>query len=610
MGLDFFLTIVMKKFLFTAALALGFLGASAQLADNQRPVGTYYTDALPAAGVGNPSEPGHFTVYTAVPMSQFKKIGDAKIVGVRFGLDNPIGETVVHIRPVVYKEETADIYDDFLTIPVETTKRGWNYVSLPTPLVASGFDDASALLLGFEYDQTKDEKTAYPLMVNNTETDFGLLFEGSLDGKEGIYDFSPTGSLCMQFVCEGDIPEYDVVADDIILDKHAMDIDAKSAIMVNLYNYGTKEVRGLNLDVMIDGEKVQTLTQKSAIGTLIPKNYLYNVLVPENVTPGVHKLTVKAVSVGNDPLVANLDDDAISINFTAISDGELVERDRHLVEHFTSVDCVWCPRGSQFLQALCAADPKVTIVSIHGNMGKQDPYCTEESVEVIKKLGITSFPGAAVNRIAFDDGSYSFNLSYEPEEFDTYVSKFRQYIKDYSEVCIAPITANAMLSEKGDYISIDVKGEGSPYLRNVLSDCVVNVYVVENELINRQIDNHGNVDPKYVHNNVMRKRVTRVDGTKLEFLSSSSYKNHFAVPLNIAWRPKNLEVVAFITRVTDNPWGRGVINATRVPVQNYVEGIVAVETDAEDTPVFDLSGRVAQSAAHGVFIQNGKKIIR
>lgn len=600
----------MKKFFLSALLAFGCIAASAQLADNQRPVGTYYTDALPAAGVGNPSEPGHFTVYTAVPMSQFKKIGDAKIVGVRFGLDNPIGETVVHIRPVVYKEETADIYDDFLTIPVETTKRGWNYVSLPTPLVASGFDDASALLLGFEYDQTKDENTAYPLMVNNTETDFGLLFEGSLDGKEGIYDFSPTGSLCMQFVCEGDIPEYDVVADDIILDKHAMDIDAKSAIMVNLYNYGTKEVRGLNLDVMIDGEKVQTLTQKSAIGTLIPKNYLYNVLVPENVTPGVHKLTVKAVSVGNDPLVANLDDDAISINFTAISDGELVERDRHLVEHFTSVDCVWCPRGSQFLQALCAADPKVTIVSIHGNMGKQDPYCTEESVEVIRKLGINSFPGAAVNRIAFDDGSYSFNLSYEPEEFDTYVSKFRQYIKDYSEVCIAPVVANAMLSEKGDYISIDVKGEGSTYLRNVLSDCVLNVYVIENELINRQIDNHGNYDTKYVHNNVMRKRVTRVDGTKLEFLSSSSYKNHFAVPLNIAWRPKNLEVVAFVTRVTDNPWGRGVINATRVPVQNYVEGIVAVEADTEDTPVFDLSGRVAQPAAHGVFIQNGKKIIR
>lgn len=600
----------MKKILLTAALALGFLGASAQLADNQRPVGTYYTDALPAAGVGNPAEPGHFTVYTAVPMSQFKKIGNAKIVGVRFGLDASIGETVVHVRPVVYKAETADIYDDFLVLPVETTKRGWNYVQFPTPLVASAFDDASALLLGFEYDQTKDESTAYPLMVNEKETDFGLLFEGAMGGNEGFYDFSPTGSLCMQFVCEGDIPEYDVVADDIILDKHAMDIDAKSAIMVNLYNYGTKEVRGLNLDVLIDGEKVQTLTQKSAIGTLVPKNYLYNVLVPEDVKPGVHKLTVKATSVGSEPLTANLNDDAISMNFTAISDNERVDRDRHLIEHFTSVDCVWCPRGADFLKALCAAEPKTTIVSIHGNMGKQDPYCIEDGVEVINKLGIRSFPGAAVNRIAFDDGSYSFNLSYEPEEFDTYVSKFRQYIKDYSEVCIAPISANAMLSEKGDYISVDVKGEGSSYLKDVLSDCVVNVYVIENELVNRQIDNHGNVDPKYVHNNVMRKRVTRIDGNKLEFLNNSSYKNHFAVPLNIAWRPKNLEVVAFITRVTDNPYGRGVINATRVPVQSYVEGIEEVAVDAAPAAIYDLSGRVAQSSAHGVFIQGGKKVIR
>lgn len=600
----------MKKLILSLALALSALCGYAQLADNQRPVGTYYTDALPVAGVGNPSEPGHFTVYTAIPVSQFKKIGNAKIMGVRFGLDSSIGETMVHLRPVVYKAESADIYDDFIAVPVETTKRGWNYVSFPTPLEAKGFDDASALLVGFEYEQTKEESTAYPLMVNNKETDFGLIFEGTMDGKEGFYDFSPTGSLCVQFVCEGDIPEYDVVADEIIFDKHAMDIDAKSAIMVNLYNYGTKEVRNLNLDVLVDNEKVQTLTQKSAIGTLVPKNYLYNILVPEGIKPGVHKLTVKATSVGNEPLTANLDDDAVSMNFTAISDNERVARDRHLIEHFTSVDCVWCPRGSEFLGALCQADPKVTIVSIHGNMGKQDPYCIEDGVEVMNKLGIQSFPVAAVNRIAADDGSYACLLSIEDDERDEYVTKYQRYIKDYSEVCIAPISANAMLSEKGDYISIDIKGEGSPYLKDVLSDCVVNVYIVENELVNRQIDNHGNVDPKYVHNNVMRKRVTRIDGNKLEFLNNSSYKNHFAVPLNIAWRPKNLEVVAFITRVTDNPYGRGVINASRVPVQSYVEGIEEVAVDAAPAAIYDLSGRVAQSSAHGVFIQGGKKVVR
>lgn len=600
----------MKKIFLSTLLAFGCLAASAQLADNQRPVGSYYTDALPAEGVGNPSEPGHFTVLTAVPVSNFNKIGNAKIVGVRFGLDCSIGETMVHVRPVVYGADTANIYDDVAIASVETTKRGWNYAKFSEPLDIKDFKEASALLVGYEYDQTKTDDNAYPLMVTDKEEDFGLLFVGAMDGKDGIYDFSPTGSLCAQFVCEGEIPEYDVVADGIILDKHAMDIDAKSAIMVNLFNYGTKEVRGLNLDVLIDGEKVQTLTQKSAIGTLVPKNYLYNVLVPEGVKPGVHKLTVKAVSVGSEPLVANLDDDAVSMNFTAISDNEYVKRDRHLIEHFTSVDCVWCPRGAEFLKNLCERDPQVTIVSIHGNMGKQDPYCTEETMEVINKLGIKSFPAAAVNRIAFDDGSYAFNLSYEPEEFDTYVSKFQQYIKDYSEVCIAPVEASAMINKEGNYLNIYVSGEGSPYLRNVLSDCVLNVYVVENELVNRQSDLNGVVEPKYTHNNVMRRRVTRVDGNKLEFTSGSRYSNTFSIPMNVAWRPKNLEVVAFITRVTDNPWGRGVINATRIPVQTYVEGIETIETDAAPATVYDLSGRVAQPSAHGVFIQGGKKVIR
>lgn len=599
----------MKKIILAALFAFGCLAANAQLADNQRPVGTYYSDVLPSEGVGNPAEPGKFTVYTAVPISKFNKIGNAKIVGVRFGLDCPIGASAVRIRPVLYKGDVADIYDDVAYAEIETTKRGWNYVKLHTPLIVKGFDDVSALLVGFDYEQTTKDETAYPLMVNDKEEDFGLLFEGTMGGKEGFYDFSPTGSLCVQFVCEGDIPDYDIIADDIILDKHAMEIDAKSAIMVNLFNYGLKgEVRNVDLDVFVDNEKVQTLNQR-IVGTL-PKNYLFNVLVPENVKPGTHKLTVKATAVEGEQLTANLDDDAVTMGFTAISDNELVKRDLNLIEHFTSVDCVWCPRGANMLRALCEADPSVTVVSIHGNMGQQDPYCIEDCMDVINKLSIRSFPVAVVNRIAADDGSYACGLSYEDGELSDLVGKYQRYIREYSEVCIAPVTATAMLNKDGSYASIDVKGEGSPYLRDVLSDCVVNVYLVENGLINRQKDEHGNTDPKYQHNNVMRRHVTRIDGNPLEFTSSSAYHNHFNVPLNLAWRPKNLEVVAFITRVTDNPYGRGVINATRVPVQTYVEGIETIEVDAAPAPVYDLSGRIAQPAAHGVFIQGGKKVIR
>lgn len=599
----------MKKILLATALIFGCISANAQLADNQRPVGTYYTDVLPATGVGNPSEQGKFTVLTAVPISKFDKIGNAMIVGVRFGLDSSIGATKVHIRPIVYGVDSANIYDDVAVASVSSTQRGWNYVTLNKPLYIEDFTDANALLVGYDYVQTADEETAYPLMVNDKEGDFSLIFEGSFDGKDGIYDFSPTGSLCAQFVCEGDIPDYDIVADDIIFDKHAMDIDAKNAIMVNLFNYGLKgDVRNVSLDVYVDNEKVQTLTQKT-VGAF-PKNYLFNVLVPEGVTPGVHALTVKATAVENNPLTTNLDDDAVRMNFTAISDNERVARDLHLIEHFTSVDCVWCPLGSQFLSALCQRDPKITVVSVHGNMGKQDPYCIEDGVEVMNQLGIKSFPVAAVNRIAADDGSYACVLSIEDDEREEYVNKYLRYIKDYSEVCIAPITATAMLNEKGDYISIDVKGEGSPYLSDVLSDCVLNVYVVENQLVNRQIDNHGNTDPKYVHNNVMRKRVTRIEGNKLDFYSNKGYHNHFSVPLHVAWRPKNLEIVAFVTRVTDNPYGRGVINAIRVPVQTYVEGIETITADAGPATIYDLSGRTVQPASHGVFIQGGRKILR
>lgn len=599
----------MKKFLLSLALACAALSGYAQLADNQRPVGTYYTDVLPSEGVGNPSETGKFTVLTTVSLGRFNKIGNAKIVGMRFGLNCPIGATKVHVRPAIFGATNAQIFEDVATANVLTTKEGWNYAKFAQPLDLRDFEEADAFLIGYDYTQTNNGETDYPLLVNDVRGYYSLVFVGALDGKEGIYDFSPTGSLCAQLICEGDIPDYDIVVEDLIFDKHAMAIDAKSDIMVKAYNYGLKgNVRNVNFDILIDGEKVQTLTQRSV--ETKPLNFLFSVPVPESVKPGVHKMTVKATSVGNDPITANLSDDAVSMKFTAVSDNEMVERDLHLVEHFTSVDCMWCPRGTQFLQELCQKNPKVTVVSIHGNMGQQDPYCTEESNDVIKKLGIQSYPGAAVNRIAFDDGSYSFALTFEPGDFDKFVSKYNQYLKEYSEVCIAPIQLSAMLTEDGKTINIDIDGAGSPYLRDVLSDCVLNVYVVENGLVNRQKDENGATNPFATHNNVMRRRVTEVDGNKIAFASSSTYHNNFKVPVSDAWKTENMEVVAFITRVTDNPYGRGVINATRVPVSSYAEGIEAVSVEAAPAVVYDLSGRVAQPSVHGVFLQNGKKVIR
>lgn len=602
----------MKKLLFALSVAFCFLTAHAQMTDDQRPVGTTYTSALPDGGTGNPACPGHFTVMTAVPMSQFEKIGNGRIVGVRFGLNQSIGATTIHIAPVIYGATSAQIYDDVAQATVTTTVEGWNYATLSEPIPVSDFEEASALLVGYEYDQTKESDKAYPLYVDDNVNDFGLVFFGPIDGKDGIYDFSPTGSLCAQFIVEGDIPDYDIVASGMILDKCAMKVGEKGALMVNLFNYGRKSVQNLSLDVLIDGQKAGSLTQRT-VGSE-PKNYIFYPEIPADLKPGVHQLAVKAAKVGNTKLDANLDDDAVTLPITAITDAEIMPRDKYLVEQFTSVDCTWCPRGSELLQQFCEAQPDATVVAVHGNMGSTpDPYCSEQTLSLIQKLGIRSFPTCALNRICFDDASYGLNISHEKEDYEWVIAKLKGYLADNSEVCIAPISTNAMITESGRAIEITVKGKGTEYLRDVLSDCVLNIYVVENELVSRQSQPDGTVNRSYTHNNVLRQVVTSIDGDKIHFLNGSEYRNDYTVVIPPVWRTKNLEVVAFITRKTDYIYGTGVINANREPVQSYVAAIPSVEaTRTVEAPAYDLSGRVVTdsvSKTGRVVIRGNKKMV-
>lgn len=602
----------MNKLLLAMSIACCSLAVQAQMIDNQRPVGTTYTSQLPDGGTGNPASPGHFTVLTAVPMPQFEKVGNARIVGVRFGLNQSIGATTVHIAPVIYGATSAQIFDDVAQASVTTTADGWNYVTLDQPLLISDFEEASALLVGYEYDQVADNDKAYPLYVDDNVNEFGLLYLGAIDGKDGIYDFSPSGSLCAQFIVEGDIPDYDVVSSGFILDKCAMKVGEKGAVMVNMFNYGRRTVQNLALDVLIDGQKVGSLSQKS-IGTE-PKNYIFYPEIPADLKPGVHQLAIKAAKVGNTKLEANLDDDVVTLPITAITDAEIMPRDKYLVEQFTSVDCTWCPRGSELLQQFCEAQPDATVVAVHGNMSSTpDPFYSDQTQALIKKLGIRSFPTCALNRICFDDASYALNISHEKEDYEWVINKLKGYLAENSEVCIAPINTNAMITESGRAIEVTVKGKGTEYLRDVLSDCALNIYIVENGLVSRQSFPNGGVERNYTHNNVLRQVVTSIDGDKIHFLNNSEYRNEYTVVIPPNWRTKNLEVVAFITRKTDYIYGTGVINANREPVQSYVEAIPSVEaTRTVDVPTYDISGRAATvptSNAGRVVIRGNKKMI-
>lgn len=583
---------------------MGSMSVSAQLADNQRPIGTYLTDQLPEYGTGDPEIPGTYTVLTGVPTQNLLKIGNAKLVGMRFGLNNPIGATTVHVRPF-----DGQIYLDILTQKVESTEAGWNYVMFDDPIDYDYIKEATALLVGYDYTQIDDVEEGYPLCVNEEINPLGLVYIGQIPGTDRVetYDFSGTGSLCVQFIVEGDIPQYDIIMSDYILDKCAMKIGEKTDVMVTAYNFGTVETPTVNFDVLIDDQKVGSVSKK--VGP-IGKPYILSPVIPADLTPGIHKLALRAASVGSTPITDNTEDDKVSLNFTAITDDDIVPRDKVIIEQMTSVDCQWCPRGTALLEKYHNEVPEVSAVALHGHMGNKDPYATDESLAIIQKLGASFFPVCALNRIPFIEG-YCLNLSQEEADYDKFIAKCMRFLSESSEVCIAPLTTKAILSEDGESIHVTVEGRNNEHLVDILEDCVVNIYIVENGLVSRQKQPDGGYISEDVHNNVFRKLVTKLDGDALSFDAGDHFLNDYDVAMHPDWVAENLEVVAFVTRKTDFYYGTGIINANREKVQTSSEGIDSVLSSTTATaPIYDLSGRTMQPTTKGIGIQGGKKVIR
>lgn len=600
-----FHTKIMKKLLFLLLALLACVSSYAQLAQNQRVVGNnYYTDVLPSEGSDIDGAKNHMLL-TAVPAECFAKVASGNVVGARIGLNATIGATTVHVLPS-FIDGAGNLQvplnnADHLQLSLAETKAGWNYVQFDEPIPVEYFLDFDFIFLGYDYTSVTDD--SYPLCINPEDNLMG--FTSIVNGGWGG-DYH--GTLCVQFVVEGDFPQYDLVANHIILDKYSMVIGKSGDILVNMHNYGQINASNVELQVSIDGIKTEVLKQKTV--KITPSDYYYTINIPADLTPGVHNLAVKTVSAGGEALTAGTEDDEVKTTFTAIKQSDIVERDKYLIEQFTSTYCTWCPNGSEFLKSVQELVPSATVVAVHGNMSAQqvDPYNNDDTSAILRRYGVVSFPGAAVNRIALSDGSFNWAISYDDGRVDQHVKQVAEYLKSSSELCIAPISAEATLSADGKQITVNVSGEGSDHLRDILDDCVVTVYVVENGLVSPQYY-PGTMDPKYVHNNVLRKIVSTPSGDKLRFPDDNAYERSYTVDVPAEWNTQNLEVVAFITRRSENPFNSGVINATRVTVGTS-SGVESVVLNATAAPVFDLSGRAAAPAAHGVFIQGGKKVIR
>lgn len=179
--------------------------APKKIASNQRWVGYYSSDALadPDDGMGVPSYPGENKVGIYLTESILEPYIGMKIVGIRFGLCEDIGQSGVYLHRIVDGIPGQVVTSNY----VQYGKTGWNQEDFPKPYVIKEGEELAAV---FEYTQYGDQEDhSFPLsFVKEGDGSIPIWYWCLYNGTNYSWNQFDAGgkNLSIQVLVEGDFP--------------------------------------------------------------------------------------------------------------------------------------------------------------------------------------------------------------------------------------------------------------------------------------------------------------------------------------------------------------------------------------------------------------------
>lgn len=541
----------MKKYLFTLAVVLMAVCSQALaqltpmhragLAKNERLMGLYTSDAWNETGKAVSSRNASYKVFTILPKERYEDYLDGKITAIRLALSEPCEVKNVFVWGVTARDELVPISET--SAQEQTMTAGWNVVTLSEPLaIPTNFE---RLAIGYEFVQRPGIQPI-SLVEGYDEESFCLI--GDLGEGTNTYNYSQEGLLSVQAIVSFDnLPSIDVVLRDFTLSSRTLFPGSSLEYSYITYNRGTEEVKNYTVEVKLDGELIKTITEKEEPLDHYRSLHTEVLSLPEDYARGRHTLTLELTQVNGAAPAEGLSDDKLEDLFSYYQSTDIVPRQKYLIEEMTSHSCTACPFGAMVLEAMQEMCPDLAITCIHGNQTTKDPFNTPECQSLLGYAGATVFPSATFNRNYFGakDGIVP-EIGYTGQ-FEKYALEFLQKLEQNSLPAFASVDIEKALSEDGTMLSIKVSGKGGVEANELLKDYALTVYVLEDSLKYRQLNN-GVWTTNYIHNHVLRKVATAINGDDIHWTSASTYENTFEVELGEKWVREHISIVAFLSK--------------------------------------------------------------
>lgn len=368
-------------------------------------------------------------------------------------------------------------------------------------------------------------------------------------------------------------------------------------------NSYTTTLQSCSARYYIDGELVKT-AEKTGLALRRGRSVeiTETLTMPDGLTSGPKVVKVEVTALDGTAVASAM---AETTQTSVAVPSDYRQRDKYLLELFTSTSCTNCPRGHAFVDYMMERHPEYLLAEIHLNVPGTDPFTTPAATNLVNWFAVSGTPSLSLNRININEEA-TVNPGFDASAYATVEKTYAGVVRDYSLPCFIELDVEACVVDDGKNIAIRVRGEGGEYARELLSEHALTVYVLEDGQPAEQA-----AQGLIVHNNVLRATATGPVGSKIVWTDSSSFTHEYVVPVGAKWRTAKMSVIAFVNGISDIPYLRQVMTATRVPVASEADGVVTpVAGDSAAPETYDLMGRRVTAAGSGVFVVGGRKMIR
>ena len=584
----------------------------ANLPANQRYMGNYTSDNYNDKGVGFTQNEGKLTMVTPIRKEIAGSFDGGKIVSMRVAIPAD-GVGAITLKVFTYSTASGKMRCDLVAEQeISNAKNGWNDVTFTNPYTID-FSKAEGIMLGFTYTQKKGSTPeCYPISLQKEGTIEKVY--AMMEGSPDLYEFGSEkyGNLAVQAVVEKDYPAKDIMLHSVTYNKFTK-ASNNTKFTLNISNYGTTPINSYTVTATVDGNQIKEQTVNGTVDGNLKADVIE--IPTTGIALGSHKIKFAITKVDGAAPTGNTANDVYESDINLYETA--LQRQKQLVEQFTAVTCTWCPTGSRFLKHLQDKRQDLAWVALHGPMGTNDPYQTNQSIAIMKALGVNGYPIATFNR-SFIEGELTMVMSIQEKNYAQAVASFNKIFTQTDEEFPAfvnlDITANADkdAATGKDKLVVKVKGTGVKSAADFLKDYALYVYVTEDGIVGPQIDK-GQKIMKYVHNNTFRQCLTNIYGDNINW-NGDNFDQQLTYDIPKGQLAANMHVVAFVAPKLGNsatPKSELVVNQTNMVAVTVTAGIENTNADADNEIVarYNLAGQKIDTAQKGVNIvkyKNGK----